>query len=210
MRNEDDIWAGYDPDEVTRAVEKTAGSWTDVDADCLLQASAGLGTQLAGTLRGSRAGGRGARNQQTARAGELYVAAELNRRGAYAVTFAGNMPGFDILASNVNRNRLVFLQVKTRRVGNWQTTVNQGRPMLEDPDKNEFWVFVDLWKHDDEPPDYYIVADWWMRNNIFEVHQEYLKRHSGTRPRTQASLHHKIELPRVAHGSNKWERLGLF
>lgn len=33
-----------------------------------------------------------ARNQQTARAGEYFVAPELNRRGANAVTFAGNMP----------------------------------------------------------------------------------------------------------------------
>jgi hypothetical protein len=35
---------------------------------------------------------RGASNQQVARAGEHFVAAELNKRGAYAVTFAGNMP----------------------------------------------------------------------------------------------------------------------
>lgn len=41
----------------------------------------------------------GARNQQTGRAGEHFVAAELNRRGAYAVTFAGNMPKIDVMAS---------------------------------------------------------------------------------------------------------------
>lgn len=39
--------------------------------------------------------------QQVARAGEHFVAAELHRRGAYAVTFAGNMPDIDILASDV-------------------------------------------------------------------------------------------------------------
>ena len=31
--------------------------------------------------------------QQVGRAGELYVAAEIHRRGGYTVTFAGNMPG---------------------------------------------------------------------------------------------------------------------
>lgn len=33
--------------------------------------------------------------QQVARAGELYVAAEIHKRGGYAVTFASNMPGID-------------------------------------------------------------------------------------------------------------------
>lgn len=33
----------------------------------------------------------GIRNQQTGRAGEFFVAAELNRLGANAVPFAGNM-----------------------------------------------------------------------------------------------------------------------
>jgi hypothetical protein len=31
--------------------------------------------------------------QQVGRAGEMFVAAEIHRRGGYAVTFAGNMPG---------------------------------------------------------------------------------------------------------------------
>jgi hypothetical protein len=40
--------------------------------------------------------------QQVARAGEHFVAAELHGRGAYAVTFAGNMPEIDILASDLS------------------------------------------------------------------------------------------------------------
>ena len=47
----------------------------------------------------------GARNQQIGRAGEHYVAAELNRRGTYAVTFTGNMPKIDVMASNAERTR---------------------------------------------------------------------------------------------------------
>jgi hypothetical protein len=35
--------------------------------------------------------------QQVGRAGEMFVAAEIHRRGGYAVTFAGNMHGIDIL-----------------------------------------------------------------------------------------------------------------
>ncbi|QUV79962.1 hypothetical protein [Chloracidobacterium thermophilum] len=37
---------------------------------------------------------RGASNQQVGRAGEYFVVAELNKRGAFAVPFAGNMPKY--------------------------------------------------------------------------------------------------------------------
>ena len=47
---------------------------------------------------------RGASNQQVARAGEHFVTAELNKRGAFAVTFAGNMPKIDLMACNQDRN----------------------------------------------------------------------------------------------------------
>lgn len=208
--SERNIWADYDPDAVLAAVEKTAGSWADVDGDALPHISAGQETPPAGRIGGSSASGRGARNQQTARAGEFYVAAELNRRGAYAVPFAGNMPGVDILASDVNRKRLVFLQVKTRRVGTWHAGANQGSPMVEDPDESEFWVLVDLGKHNGEPPDYYIVPNWWMRNNIYEVHEAYLKRHGGEGARALWSNHHGIELKHVTEWKNAWASLRLF
>ena len=50
---------------------------------------------------------RGASNQQVACTGEHFVAAELNKRGAYAVTFAGNMPKIDLLACNSDQSRTV-------------------------------------------------------------------------------------------------------
>ena len=60
---------------------------------------------------------RGASNQQVARAGEHFVAAELNKRGAFAVTFAGNMPKIDLLACNSHQSRTVQIQVKTKGAG---------------------------------------------------------------------------------------------
>ncbi|MBA2255888.1 MAG: hypothetical protein H0W05_01620 [Thermoleophilaceae bacterium] len=62
----------------------------------------------------SRPRGKAPNAQQVARAGEHFVAAELNRRGAYAVTFAGNMPDIDIVASDVEQKRTVKPQVKGR------------------------------------------------------------------------------------------------
>ncbi|MCA1704713.1 MAG: hypothetical protein LC808_16190 [Actinobacteria bacterium] len=77
---------------------------------------------------------------QVGRAGEFFVAAEIHRRGGYAVTFAGNMPGIDILASDVDHTRQITLQVKTRTSGTWHAQVprdaEQGPPV---PDESAFW-----------------------------------------------------------------------
>jgi hypothetical protein len=32
----EDIWAGYDPRKVRRALDKTVGSWADLDADAII------------------------------------------------------------------------------------------------------------------------------------------------------------------------------
>ena len=57
----------------------------------------------------------GTQTQQTARAGEYYVAAELNRRGLHAVTFTGNMPNIDVMAHHPDRpQHPIYIQVKTK------------------------------------------------------------------------------------------------
>jgi hypothetical protein len=43
------------------------------------------------------------KTQQVGQSGEHFVAAELHRRGAYAVTFSDNMPNIDILTSDVDQ-----------------------------------------------------------------------------------------------------------
>ncbi|MBL7177102.1 MAG: hypothetical protein ISS66_14855 [Desulfobacteraceae bacterium] len=139
---------------------------------------------------------RGARIQQTARAGEHFVAAELNRRGVYAVTFAGNMPKIDILASNTDQTRTVSIQVKTRRSGTWQTSTTEGRRCKRPSDQTNFWIFVDIEKAD-QPPGYYIVPEWWIRNDIYNSHEAYLKKHGGKRKFNPKSTHHSIYIKRI-------------
>lgn len=149
-------------------------------------------------------------NQQVARAGEHFVAAELHRRGAYAVTFAGNMPLIDILASDQNQERTVFIQVKTRRSGTWQTTTKHAQPREEpEPPEPRFWIFVDLRKDDSEPA-YFVVPEWWIQNDIHTTHEAYLARNRGKRARTAASTHHAIPLSRLQEWRDRWDLLGLF
>ncbi|MGH2555274.1 MAG: hypothetical protein ACRDHO_06115 [Actinomycetota bacterium] len=148
--------------------------------------------------------------QQVARAGEHFVAAELHRRGAYAVTFAGTMPRIDILASNVEQTKTVMIQVKTRRSGTWQASTRAGLPREAAPEELRFWIFVDLRKNPVESPVYYIVDEWWIQNNIYEAHQKYLKGHGGTRTRSPDSTHHAIPRTRIEEWRDRWDLLGIF
>ncbi len=151
-------------------------------------------------------------NQQVARAGELFVAAEIHRRGGYAVTFAGNMPGIDMLASDRDNTDRISIQVKTKgsKSQGWQTSTRKGLSS-ESADAasfaGRFWVLVDLRT---TFPGFYVIPELWIRNDIYERHQEYLALNGGHRPNNPASEHHLITLPRVAQWKDAWDVLGIF
>jgi hypothetical protein len=63
--------------------------------------------------------GSGRKNQLTKQIGEYLVAAELCRRGLIATTFTGNVPDFDIIATD-ERFETIPIQVKTIWGGSWQ------------------------------------------------------------------------------------------
>ena len=153
---------------------------------------------------------RGARNQQVARAGEHFVAAELNKRGAFAVTFAGNMPKIDLVACNKDQSRTIHIQVKTKRGGRtWHSSIVGSKPMNPPADETNFWVFVDLGDLDASPR-YWVVPDWWIRDNIYRTHKTYLDRHGGKRARNPNSTHHAINESRLEEWQEQWDILGIF
>jgi Holliday junction resolvase-like predicted endonuclease len=146
-------------------------------------------------------------NQQVAYAGENFVAAEIHRRGGYAVTFSGNMKGIDLLASDVEHDRVISIQVKTKTAGTWQTTIKHGKKQKEPEDVSKFWIFVDLGKDD---PEYYIVPAWWIENDIHVAHDQYLAEHGGHRAKTDTSTHHAIPVKRIQEWKDSWDTLGIF
>lgn len=149
---------------------------------------------------------RGARNQMTARAGECYVAAELNKRGAYAVTFAGNMPEIDVLASDEARQRTVKIQVKSKRSGTWHSSIDKFLDGEED--KDAFWIFVDIGQPG-EPPEFWIVPWNWLLKKQRDVIKSYFKVHGGSRPKNPESKHHGIGEKDIAQWRNRWDVLGI-
>lgn len=156
----------------------------------------------------------GAHNKLVTRAGEYFVAAELNKRGAYAVPFVLNMPKIDLVACNTDQSRTIHIKVSTKgpTSSTWQTTISEGkqcRPPENPRDETEFWVFVDLGDKG-KPVRYWITPCWWIRNDIYEVHRDFLDRHAGQRPRTPDSQHHGINETRLRDWKEKWEILGIF
>lgn len=145
------------------------------------------------------------RTDQVGRAGEYFVAAELNRRGLDAVTFTGNMPDKDIVAIDSRQSRTVFIQVKTRVKGNWHTKASEGcvpgRPDF-------FWVFVHIPETESVHPRFWVVPDKWLRKNIREVHDEYMigwrDKHGNDKIRVD---HHSISEKRLRHWEERWDLL---
>jgi hypothetical protein len=153
---------------------------------------------------------RGANNQQVGRAGEYFVVAELNKRGAFAVPFAGNMPKIDIIACNRDESRSVYIQVKTKRGGkSWHSSIVGSQLMSPKPDETNFWAFVDLGSFD-EHPRFWIAPDWWIKDDIYKAHQAYLEKHGGRRATNPDSTHHAIDEKRLSAWQGRWEILGIF
>lgn len=153
---------------------------------------------------------RGASNQQVSRAGEHFVVAELNKRGAFAVNFAGNMPRIDLIACDDTQSRTIHIQVKTKRGGrSWHSSIVGSKPMNPPTDETNFWIFVDLGDLDAKPR-YWVVPDWWIRDDIYRAHNAYLKSHGGKRARNLDSTHHSINEIRLKEWQGRWEILGIF
>ena len=109
-------------------------------------------------------------------------------------------------ASNRERSRTIEITVKVKTSGDWQPSTDSGRPREPEGNPTEFWVLVDLGK---EAPSYFVMPAWWIENNIYEVHREYLSRHGGHRAVTEDSKHHALRVDRVLEWRDRWEILGI-
>ena len=90
--------------------------------------------------------------------------------------------------ANQDQSRTIYIQVKTKRSGrSWQSSIVNGKrtkPPAEPLNETVFLVFVDLGDSDSSPR-YWIVPDWWIRNDIYKAHKAYLKRPGGHAPAIQ-------------------------
>lgn len=141
-------------------------------------------------------------NKLVGAAGEYLVAAELCRRGLIATTFTGNVPFYDVIASD-EKGRHVSVQVRASRSGRWQfgdvskffdvafdgRQQKTGKPKVS-PVERLLMVFVVV---SDSGADKFYILRWEeLRDLLREGHRHYLAKHKGVRPKKWDSLHAAI------------------
>ena len=157
----------------------------------------------------------GRSNKLVGQTGEYLVAAELSRRGLIATTFTGNVPHYDIIASN-ETGRHVSVQVKAGRGDSWQfgdltrycdITFKGHRQVVGKPKpcpvRRLVVVFVALGAERDDQ--FYILTWRRLRDLLRKQHVEYLHKHGGVRPKQWKSLHSAIAEKSLRRYRDQWE-----
>jgi Holliday junction resolvase-like predicted endonuclease len=157
----------------------------------------------------------GRQNKLVGQTGEYLVAAELSRRGLIATTFTGNVPHYDIVASD-EKGRHVSVQVKTIRGHSWQigditqfcNIVFKGKRQIVKraklcPVKRLICVMVKL--GDDGQDNFYILPWVKLRDKLVKGHKAYLSKHKGIRPKRWDSFHTVISEKKLSPFKDRWD-----
>jgi hypothetical protein len=157
----------------------------------------------------------GRKNQLTKQIGEYLVAAELCRKGLIATTFTGNVPDFDIIATNEDFETIP-IQVKAIRTGNWQLDASKfiniyidiendiqkvvGKTNLSNP--NLVCIFVRIISQAKD--EFYIFRLRDLQEIIFERYSEYLIPIKGICPRNKNSTHIAVNIKFLERFKDNW------
>jgi hypothetical protein len=157
--------------------------------------------------------GRG--NKIVGQTGEYLVAAELSRRGLIATTFTGNVPHYDIIASDEG-GRHVSVQVKTSRGPSWQfgdvrrffdVSLENKRqvvgPRIKCPIERLIVVFVRVGDYGSD--EFYVLTWQQLCDLLARLHSEYLDKHGGVRPKRWDSFHAAISVHHLSGYRDKWD-----
>jgi len=157
----------------------------------------------------------GLNTQLTKQIGEYLVACELARRGFLTATFSGNVPEFDLIATN-SKGESIPIQVKTINGKAWQFSIDRFVEITFEGDfqrlgkkkklpvPNLISVFVVAGKKYGE--DQFFVLEWSkVQEIIIAHHRNYLDSHGGKRPKKPDSLHCSLTLPELESFRDRWE-----
>ncbi|MBA7490107.1 hypothetical protein ES702_00641 [subsurface metagenome] len=156
--------------------------------------------------------------QLTRMMGEYLVCAELCRRGLLATTFTGNVPEFDILATDKDL-QTIPIQVKGNAKGDWMLNgrkflnihYNEKTEIQTIVEKRNFkkskliYIFVKIMGQGTD--EFYIVRLQDLQKIIFENYDEYLKKHGGRRPKNPKSMNTAILLKHLSGYRDNWQLL---
>lgn len=157
----------------------------------------------------------GLSNKLVGQTGEYLVAAELSRRGLIATTFTGNVPHYDIIASD-ETGRHVSVQVKTSRGSSWQfgnitqyckiTFKGKQQIVGQSVDSPVHRLIVAFVKIEKDGNDRFYILEWKeLCSLLVKGHEEFLARHNGVRPQRWDSLHCAISEKTLSPYKDKWD-----
>jgi hypothetical protein len=131
-----------------------------------------------------------------------------------ATTFTGNVPHYDIIASDATGRHLA-VQVKAIRKGSWQLNLTSfagvsfrgKKQIIEGPTRPPVerlvCVFVML---KEDRRDRFFILDWRdLQKIVIATHSEYLQKHGGIRPKKPESLHLALKPASVERFEDNWK-----
>jgi hypothetical protein len=74
----------------------------------------------------------------------------------------------------------------------------------EKVNERELWVLVDFSTYPGAP-DFYIMTGRWLRNKVYEDHQNHLLDNGGRRPVTPKSTHNKVMKRDIEQWKDRWD-----
>ena len=159
----------------------------------------------------------GRSTQLTKQIGEYLVACELARRGFLVATFSGNVPDFDLIATDFKGSSCP-IQVKTIKGGAWQFSIDKfvdislhgSKQLIGDkkplPIPQLVCVFVLAAEKYGE--DQFFVLEWSKVQDILIAnYTRWLDSHGGVRPRKPDSLHCSIVEPDLRDYIDNWSMI---
>jgi hypothetical protein len=161
----------------------------------------------------------GRNNKLTAQIGEYLVCAELGKRNLIATPFSGNVPAFDVLATD-EFCRTIPIQVKTSRGDKWPTDArtwinihfdketktqnNLGRIQITNPDL--IYVFVALAPDDKSKDRFFILTKSQLQDVCIKAYSRWMDGHDWKRPRSPESYDCRFSISELEkEHENKWE-----
>jgi hypothetical protein len=156
----------------------------------------------------------GRSNQLTKQVGEYLVASELARLGLIVATFSGNVPDFDLIATDFKGSSCP-IQVKTARVGSWQFSIDKFADITLDGNKQiigekkplpiPHLVCVFVIAADKYGEDQFFILEWSKVQEILITnHKRWLDSHGGVRPKKPESMHTAIAYQDLLGYKDNW------
>jgi hypothetical protein len=159
----------------------------------------------------------GRHTQLTKQIGEYLVAAEVCRRGFIATTFTGNVPHYDIIASNSTGGHQAIQVKAISSDSSWQFDIRVfvdvqlegqrqiiGRPVVP-PYPGLVCVLVRLREYGTD--DFYVLTWEDLQTAAIAAHRDYLGQHGGIRPKKPDSFHISIRPEMLAQHRDNWNVL---